>query len=256
MEENTEVWKEIKECPGYYVSSFGRVFSLKRCRYMKGSISADGDRVLNLRVRGRKTTRKVDRLVAQAFLPSEGSGRLKVIHKDGDRLNNRLDNLSWEKSGSWRALTPEEADEIKKLYVTGKYTQEDLGKMFGVSASTIGNYSKGVKPEKRVYNQYPKITDEEADEIRRLYTTGDFTLRELSDRYGISQSAVYLTVRNSDSPRHWRFGSAEKREKAERLFRTGLYTKKEVADKIGVHHKTVKRYLAKQTPGQEQAGEE
>ena len=42
---------------------------------------------------GRKLTRFVHRLVAEAFL-GESDG-MQVNHKDGDKLNNRLSNLEW-----------------------------------------------------------------------------------------------------------------------------------------------------------------
>ena len=57
-------------------------------------------RIINIRQKGnyycvnyRKTTKKVCDLVAEAFVEKTGT---KVVHINGDRGDNRADNLRWE----------------------------------------------------------------------------------------------------------------------------------------------------------------
>lgn len=106
-----ELWKPIKGFEGLYeVSSLGRVRSLDR--YIKSITSRNGVQfkkgiVLKQqhnRVTGYYTVTlwcnneqrgfNVHRLVAEHFLPND-NGHDTVKHIDGDRLNNRADNLEW-----------------------------------------------------------------------------------------------------------------------------------------------------------------
>lgn len=102
-----EVWKSVVGYEGYYeVSDLGRVRSLDRTTLrdnrhgkqptkIKGRIMKQGVRAgypyVNLCVNNFRKKRPVHRLVAEAFL---GTGE-EVNHKDGNKLNNHINNLEW-----------------------------------------------------------------------------------------------------------------------------------------------------------------
>ena len=104
---NKEEWKEINGFEGLYeVSSFGRIKSLPRQkitpkggRYMtketilKGFINKGYAYVL-LHKGNKNYSRKVHRLVAQAFIPNPLE-KPQVNHLDYDKTNNRVENLEW-----------------------------------------------------------------------------------------------------------------------------------------------------------------
>lgn len=90
-------WKKIiidnKET-FYSVSNFGEVRNDSTKTLLQGSIGNNGYRMVHLRQRINKNC-SVHRLVMKAFCPCEEMDELQINHKDGNKLNNRLDNLEW-----------------------------------------------------------------------------------------------------------------------------------------------------------------
>lgn len=91
----------------YRVSNYGRILSLGYVvhksdgrpktvapRILKTPANSNGYAVLTLRVNGQKQAFRVHQLVARCFLPNV-PGKFLPNHKDGNKLNNRADNLEW-----------------------------------------------------------------------------------------------------------------------------------------------------------------
>ena len=104
-----EEWRDIAEFKGYYqVSNLGNVRSVDRkvnCRWgikhpIKSKIKVPqknrgGYYQVNLfGEEAEYKTRLVHRLVANAFIPNP-ENKPMVNHLDGNRLNNRVENLEW-----------------------------------------------------------------------------------------------------------------------------------------------------------------
>ena len=86
-------FKDIPGFPGYKISKDGRVFSDYTREDMKLGIN-NGYYKLKLRVKGVYKNRFVHRLAARTYLPNPHDYP-KVNHKDGNKLNNCIENLEW-----------------------------------------------------------------------------------------------------------------------------------------------------------------
>lgn len=101
-------WKEIECYEGLYeVSNTGEVRSVPRkikirdfYRKIPGThkrpyIDTHGYVAIDLYKGNKREKKKIHRLVMEAFSPVLGSENLDVNHKDGDKTNNKIENLEW-----------------------------------------------------------------------------------------------------------------------------------------------------------------
>lgn len=89
-----EIWKDIENYSGYYqISSYGRIRNVKTGNILTGDINNIGYKRVYLYAPVKKRF-FVHRLVAYHFC--EGyQDNLVVNHKDGNKQNNKADNLEW-----------------------------------------------------------------------------------------------------------------------------------------------------------------
>jgi len=148
-----EEWRAIPGLPAYLVSSLGRikhvdpkrppVKPLTSSKYHCFSVSVDSYR---------KTTLAIHVCVAAAFIGPRPDGMV-INHKDGNRANNRLENLEYVtqlenvhhscRAGRHNAKGRkiDEATAALIFKSTGKY--KDIGARFGVSESLVSCVKRG-----------------------------------------------------------------------------------------------------------------
>lgn len=158
-----EIWREHPEIVGIEVSTLGRVRILDRVvssekmtRFIEGRVLKQFDNVngyltVNIQTNGKWATKRVNRLVAQAFIPNPNC-LPQVNHKDCNRKNNNVENLEWcdnsynmqyrEKFG--KALgSSVVAVNLSTLEVLYFRSQREASRILGISQGNIHSVLKG-----------------------------------------------------------------------------------------------------------------
>ena len=86
--------KQIKDYLNYTIDEYGNVYNELTKNMLKGSIGENGYKYYRLSKDNRKKMFYAHRLVAEHFL-SNPENLPVVNHKDGNKLNNNVDNLEW-----------------------------------------------------------------------------------------------------------------------------------------------------------------
>lgn len=90
-----EIFKDIKGYEGaYQISNFGNVRSLKRNILLRQSPDRKGYLHIILYKNNKSKVGRIHRLVAETFIPNP-ENKPQVNHKDGNKLNNCVNNLEW-----------------------------------------------------------------------------------------------------------------------------------------------------------------
>lgn len=153
---------------GYSFYKDGTIISLQG-RKMKQT-NNNGRYEIKLKIEDKRKTFLVARLMYKLFIGFDIDNKnLCIVHKDGNRLNNHIDNLQLKhrkdiiqgsKHKSISKLTYEQVEEIKKMY-TGNagvnqynkksWSMNDLAKKFNVSKGNIQMIFKGWSRNKDDY---------------------------------------------------------------------------------------------------------
>lgn len=90
-----EEWKEIQETSNKYsISNYGRMKNNKTKNVLKTSINRRGYVDITICYDRIRKKFRIHRLVAKYFIPNPDN-KPQVNHIDGNKLNNRADNLEW-----------------------------------------------------------------------------------------------------------------------------------------------------------------
>lgn len=78
----------------YQIDSDGTIYNVQTQKELTGSIYNTGYKMVRLTINGKRKGYAIHRLVAQTFL--DNPENLPIVnHKDGDKTNNKIENLEW-----------------------------------------------------------------------------------------------------------------------------------------------------------------
>jgi len=155
-----EIWKTIKDFEDYQVSNLGNVKitaneATRKERVLKPLITGRGYYRVALYKNTKPYFKSIHRLVAEYFIPNPDNKK-QVNHLDGNKENNRVDNLEWctyrenvnhaienklsacgERNGNSK-LTQIQVNEIRNSGLSSK----ELALYFNVHVSTINRIKR------------------------------------------------------------------------------------------------------------------
>lgn len=142
----------------YYVEDNGKIWSGRTQKYLSVQLDKDGYEKVQMMSRdGKRHRYSVHRLVLENFNPVENMENLQVNHIDGNKRNNKLENLEWVtcsennrhayqiglknqkgEHNNATKLTELQVKEIINLLLSKQYTQKEIGQKYNVCEDTIG----------------------------------------------------------------------------------------------------------------------
>ena len=153
-----EVWKDVKGYEGLYkVSNLGDVWSVTKNRKLIPCKHKRGYLLVKFTVNQKAKNFYVHRLVAEAFIENPNSKK-EVNHKDGDKTNNRVENLEWcsgfenmihsYESGlrDMPVLVPVSMFSLDGLFICNYESMSEASRETGVNLANMSECCKGNRP--------------------------------------------------------------------------------------------------------------
>lgn len=87
---------KVKDFPNYMINKKGTVYSLRYKKIMKTQTNAEKTLTITLSKDNKSCSFLVHRLIAMHFIPNDDPvNKIKVIHINGRKKDNRIENLKW-----------------------------------------------------------------------------------------------------------------------------------------------------------------
>lgn len=232
----------------YYISNYGRIFSLARGNLYQIAISytQDGYQIVSLNgsVPGSRRTYRINRLVLLYFNYIPNSWNYDSDHIDGDKNNNYIGNLRWVthkenmesaiKNGIVKRMFDEnDIIDIKRRLVNGE-SNISIANLYNTTADNIGAIKRGISYKdivtdydeileknrpRKIHIRYNNISDDMVISIynEALTNTND---QDIANKYNVTKNTV-LSIRLLQYPFNTILGPNKKpiiREANKRLF--------------------------------------
>lgn len=196
----------------YCACSTGRIYSLRSERYLVPVLQSNGYCHVTLSQDGNRNTFSVHRLIALAYLGNDEERQI-VNHIDGNKQNNRLDNLEWVtqqenvhhailtglRRGTRnpdRTLDDETAHLVCKL-IQDSWRNKDIASALGIEHTTVASIRFGstyqeISCEYNFTDILPsrrKISTEKLEDICQMLQD-NFSYNEICKKHNVSSATV------------------------------------------------------------------
>lgn len=141
----------------YYANDNGSIYSAISNKILSYQLDKDGYAKVQLSsTDGKRHRYSVHRLILENFQPIENMDKMQINHIDGNKLNNKLENLEWCDS----------------------------------SYNNTHAYKIGLKNQTGDKNNASKLTEKEVLEIIDLLLSKQFTYKEIAFKYGVHEETI------------------------------------------------------------------
>ena len=207
----------IKHNPNYILYEDGRVYSKYKSIFMSTWLDTCKYIVVGLSIDGKKSKFLIHRLLAEHFVHNPDPDTLvQVNHIDGDKLNNKIENLEWVTAGDNQRhayetglktipigeangrsiLSDQEVIEIYNRLLAGE-SNISVAKAYGVERTTIfgikckknWQYLTKDLPDIFIKEKPDKLTEEKVHEVCKLLVE-KVKHQEIADRLNVSKHQV------------------------------------------------------------------
>ena len=147
--------RQIPGWPGYYATTGGQIIGKRSKEPLQQTLSKSGNYpTVTVYKDGKTYVKRVHYFLLITFVGPRPTGYC-CRHLDGNSQNNDLDNICW---GTYKENTQDAVDH--------------------------GTFQRGER------NGKAKLTDDTVREIRQLYTTGNYSQRQLARLFNIGKSTI------------------------------------------------------------------
>ncbi len=213
----------MKKYFDYQVFSDGTIKN-KKGRILTQKINRYGYVVLCIILDGIQKNVRAHRIVATCYIDNP-ENKPQVNHINGIKHDNRVENLEWatpsenmihadltglrvmpkgELSKS-SILKQSDIDEIREMYTTNDYTQQEIADIFNVSNQNIScivnnkswtcdNFKEHKYIRSNKNNYFTKLNWDIVNKIRKLHETKEYTHQQISDMTGIGRRNISYIV--------------------------------------------------------------
>lgn len=172
LEGNMSECKPIKGYEGkYFIYADGRVWSnYRKPKFLKLQIKRRGYLGVSLHKGKKLVNKRINRLVAEAFIPNP-LNKPYTNHKDGNPKNNNVSNIEW---------CTQKENVNHSINILNRW-------------SNSGKQRKAASKQGRLNRRF---TMAKARIIRKEYKVGGISIRKLSTQYGLSKSCMERLLYN------------------------------------------------------------
>jgi hypothetical protein len=153
----------INEFDNYGISNLGNIKNIKNGKFLTPFLNKNGYLTYTFCQNGVKKTFRIHRLVALYFIPNPNNLPY-VNHMDGDKTNNRVENLEWctakendnhaRKTGLKNQEKPIIAENIETKEIITFKSVTEAGAILGINKGTISKVLKGKRNQTHGYKFY------------------------------------------------------------------------------------------------------
>ena len=149
-----EQWRDVKGFEGLYkISSYGNIYSYTLEKLMKKQVNPTGYEQVLLYRDGKPFLKRIHRIVMENFSEEEFDHEMPVNHIDGNKLNNKVENLEMTtpkrntrhavKTGLIKSCKPVMQFTIKGEFIREYSSASEAARQLGAHHSQISRAASG-----------------------------------------------------------------------------------------------------------------